>query len=180
MYHCQSVAEERNAWDRLVPVTLQWGNDPNFTQSNFQRGEKPKETWNNQDLLSFGNHKRNNSIDMILFSHLIPPQTELTWNLSPFTISVPPAKPESRPYWGFHGRANGPADHYMSCCVSCHSTASLPVGKQVMHHREDAYNDPRHSKNGQWQVHQQLGNQSALNLEQCHTNTSYQGPTNTD
>lgn len=34
-------------WDRLIPVGLQWGNDPDMTQEAWEAGQRPKEGWLN-------------------------------------------------------------------------------------------------------------------------------------
>jgi hypothetical protein len=34
-------------WDRVVPVGLMWGNDPNMNQEAFENGAKPEESWIN-------------------------------------------------------------------------------------------------------------------------------------
>ncbi|KAI8510695.1 hypothetical protein Bbelb_116110 [Branchiostoma belcheri] len=37
-----------DAWWRLVPMALQWGNDPNLTpDAYYNQGKRPKESWNN-------------------------------------------------------------------------------------------------------------------------------------
>ncbi|EIN12200.1 hypothetical protein PUNSTDRAFT_124197 [Punctularia strigosozonata HHB-11173 SS5] len=38
-----------------------------------------------------------------------------------------------RPFWGWNRRLNGPADNFMSSCVSCHATAgAMPDGSAAM------------------------------------------------
>jgi hypothetical protein len=34
-------------WENIIPVGLQWGNDPNFTFSDYKAGKRPKEGWVN-------------------------------------------------------------------------------------------------------------------------------------
>ncbi|KAJ4470543.1 hypothetical protein J3R30DRAFT_3245528, partial [Lentinula aciculospora] len=34
-------------WDRLTPVALQWGNDPDMNQEAWESGQRPKEGWVN-------------------------------------------------------------------------------------------------------------------------------------
>ena len=34
-------------WDRIIPVGLMWGNDPQLNQAAFEAGDKPKESWIN-------------------------------------------------------------------------------------------------------------------------------------
>lgn len=36
-------------WDRLTPVGVMWGNDPQLDQAAVDRGEKPVESWINPD-----------------------------------------------------------------------------------------------------------------------------------
>ena len=45
MYH-NSVKNE-NAWRRLMPVCLMWGDDPDLTEIKYNQGERPKESWVN-------------------------------------------------------------------------------------------------------------------------------------
>ncbi|KAJ9109363.1 hypothetical protein QFC21_000693 [Naganishia friedmannii] len=40
-------SEQKNPWERLVVVGLQWGDDPNLTQRAFDAGARPVETWIN-------------------------------------------------------------------------------------------------------------------------------------
>jgi len=42
-----SQESERAKWDRLMPVGLMWGNDPELTQEKFEEGVKPREQWIN-------------------------------------------------------------------------------------------------------------------------------------
>ena len=144
MYHCNAAKEEQDAWEKLAPVSLQWGNDPNFSSENYRNGEKLCQTWTNEELLSLSELK-NTNINLLLgslrkwqstFFHCPGPLNHIlkcggSRFFLPRLPSAPAAKPESRPYWGFHGRANGPADHFKSCCASCHSTASFPIGKSL-------------------------------------------------
>ena len=37
-------SQETDSWDRMMPVGLMWGNDPELTDSAFQAGAKPTET----------------------------------------------------------------------------------------------------------------------------------------
>ena len=36
-------------WDRIIPVGLMWGNDPELTQAKYEGGEKPAESWINPE-----------------------------------------------------------------------------------------------------------------------------------
>jgi hypothetical protein len=71
-------------FDNLVPVSLQWGNDPDNT------GFEMREGVINTDLKG------------IIYD----------W--------------KERPWPGFRGRANGPADNLSSACLACHGTAQWP------------------------------------------------------
>ncbi|KAL1640295.1 hypothetical protein SLS58_007111 [Diplodia intermedia] len=79
---------DKNPWDRIVPVGLQWGNDPDLTQKRYEDGQTPQESWIN------------------------PEATKLRASLH-----------GKRPFWGWNGRMNGPADNFVSACASCHSLA---------------------------------------------------------
>jgi hypothetical protein len=39
-----------NWWERMVPVGVMWGNDPNLTQQAFDQGKRVEESWINPDL----------------------------------------------------------------------------------------------------------------------------------
>ncbi|XP_078700876.1 uncharacterized protein LOC144927367 [Branchiostoma floridae x Branchiostoma belcheri] len=41
-------------WRRLVPVCLQWGNDPDLTLQRYQEGARPVQTWNNPRIRELG------------------------------------------------------------------------------------------------------------------------------
>ena len=45
MYH-ESVPNE-NPWQRLMPICLMWGNDPDLTEENYNKGQRPIESWIN-------------------------------------------------------------------------------------------------------------------------------------
>ena len=34
-------------WDRIIPVGIMWGNDPELTPTKAEAGQKPKESWIN-------------------------------------------------------------------------------------------------------------------------------------
>ena len=51
MYHCNAAGEGQDPWEKLAPVSLQWGNDPNFSSENYRNGEKLCQTWTNEELL---------------------------------------------------------------------------------------------------------------------------------
>ena len=85
-----------NPWENLVPLGLQWGNDPTdradtHTQLSF-KGPTDKTDFNDQLKEGVINHDAE-----------LPP-THLGWN----------------------GRLNGPVDNPISDCMSCHMTAQVP------------------------------------------------------
>jgi len=82
----------REGWNRLMPVGLMWGNDPELTQAKWKAGERPKESWIN------------------------PEATQLLKTLG-----------GTRPFLGWNDRMNGPADGFISACMSCHSVAQVNV-----------------------------------------------------
>jgi len=82
----------RRKWDRLLPIGLQFGNDPELTQAAYEAGERPKESWVN------------------------PEAVELLKQLG-----------GKRPFIGWNDRMNGPADGFISACLSCHSVAQIKV-----------------------------------------------------
>lgn len=45
----QSTDKLRKAWDRLIPVGLMWGDDPQLNQEAFKAGEKPQASWINPE-----------------------------------------------------------------------------------------------------------------------------------
>jgi hypothetical protein len=49
--HFSQYKEEsvRDKWNRLMPVGLMWGNDPELTQAKWEAGERPKESWVNPE-----------------------------------------------------------------------------------------------------------------------------------
>ncbi|CAH1249301.1 Hypp8577 [Branchiostoma lanceolatum] len=52
VYHSSQSSDA--PWRRLVPVCLQWGNDPDLTQQRYQEGARPVQTWNNPRLRDLG------------------------------------------------------------------------------------------------------------------------------
>ncbi|XP_078621169.1 uncharacterized protein LOC144887659 [Branchiostoma floridae x Branchiostoma japonicum] len=52
VYHSSRCSEA--SWRRLVPVCLQWGNDPDLTLQRYQEGARPVQTWNNPRLRELG------------------------------------------------------------------------------------------------------------------------------
>lgn len=102
-----------NRWENLIPVGIQWGNDPTVRDSyvNETPGQPSKRqpdggTWINPDL----------------------EQTII----NPDRNELPPM------HLGWSGRLNGPADNPASSCMSCHSTAQYPARSAIM----PQFNDP--------------------------------------
>lgn len=65
-YMYENTATGATPYDRLVPVGLMWGNDPDLTMAKVAMGEKPKETWINPDSMrkEFGwNGRLNGPVD---------------------------------------------------------------------------------------------------------------------
>jgi len=55
-------------------------------------------------------------------NHLPPPKPKESW-INPEAEKLRVGLGGTRPYWGFDGRLNGPADNFISACASCHSTS---------------------------------------------------------
>lgn len=75
-------------YDNLVPVSLQWGNDPGIYDARIAQG------WINP------------AVQGVMYG----------W--------------PARPFLGFNGRANGPADNLRSSCLSCHAAARKPRARK--------------------------------------------------
>lgn len=87
----------KNKWKNLVPVGIQWGNDPEINDS----------TWGE-------------------YTNPIPAITRRNPNLKE-TIINPDDNELPPTHLGWNGRLNGPADNYLSSCMSCHMTAQAPA-----------------------------------------------------
>ncbi|MFJ6024259.1 hypothetical protein ACIQC9_06650 [Brevundimonas sp. NPDC092305] len=85
----------QGAFEGLVPVGLQWGNDPGKTADPLGGFIDARETRLNDDLAG----------------HVWQGADEV-W--------------PQRPFPGFQGRLNGPADNRVSSCLSCHALAQWP------------------------------------------------------
>ncbi|KAF4450364.1 hypothetical protein F53441_6488 [Fusarium austroafricanum] len=95
---------KKEPWDKLTLVGLQWGNDPLFTQKDYDKTFGPKN------------------------EH---PKPKECW-INPEAEEIRIKEKGTRPFWGWNGRMNGPADNYISACASCHSTSTshpMPNGK---------------------------------------------------
>lgn len=40
-------------WDRLLPIGLMWGNDPQLDQAAYDQGKRPEESWLNPPAVKF-------------------------------------------------------------------------------------------------------------------------------
>jgi hypothetical protein len=86
-----------NPWENLVPVGLQWGNDPTIKTDTYTQ-------------ISFTTPPDKTRIN--------PRLKETVINDDP--NELPPT------HLGWDGRLNGPVDNPISSCMSCHMTAEFP------------------------------------------------------
>ncbi|KAI8495106.1 hypothetical protein Bbelb_270920 [Branchiostoma belcheri] len=143
-------------WRRLVPVSLQWGNDPDLTPEMYHGfGKRPEESWTSPRVKELKLLPNDFRVDCELCRH---------WGLSRRTGAkqncaggVEERRGRSRffcggeaergggeaerrgrrgrsfmggrPYLGYLDRTNGIVDSFISCCASCHSTSSIPAPK---------------------------------------------------
>ncbi|KAK3380697.1 hypothetical protein B0T24DRAFT_571599 [Lasiosphaeria ovina] len=42
-----SLTQHKNTWDRIIPVGIMWGNDPDLTKQDYADGKRPVESWIN-------------------------------------------------------------------------------------------------------------------------------------
>jgi hypothetical protein len=96
-YQYNGKAGNQNKWKNLVPLGIQWGNDPNVNDGT--RGE---------------------------YTNPVPVVTRRNPNLKE-TIINPDDNELPPTHLGWNGRLNGPADNYLSSCMSCHMTAQAPA-----------------------------------------------------
>ncbi|KAG8989460.1 hypothetical protein FRB94_014378 [Tulasnella sp. JGI-2019a] len=54
-----------------------------------------------------------------------------------------------RPFWGYNGRLNGPADNFISACASCHSVAQLITSAPITQPRKLVNNKFENVKSGE-------------------------------
>ncbi len=96
-YQYNGKVGNKNKWKNLIPLGIQWGNDP--------------------DVNDGGNGT---------YSNPVPSVTRINPNLKQTIIN--PDESELPPtHLGWNGRLNGPADNYLSTCMSCHMTAQAPA-----------------------------------------------------
>ncbi len=100
-------AEGRSAWDRFVPVGLQWGNDPALTSdpSGLPPGARLQETWINPDAPPFTH-------DSLGWGGRLAGPMDVATRHNVVTVS------------GKHYR--GDEKLHASSCQSCHSAAEYP------------------------------------------------------
>lgn len=96
-YQYNGMTNHDNKWKNLVPLGIQWGNDPDVNDGTD--GE---------------------------FTNPVPAVTKRNPNLKE-TIINPDDKELPPTHLGWNGRLNGPADNPRSSCMSCHMTAQAPV-----------------------------------------------------
>ncbi len=101
-FHYDTSVTNQNPWLRLRPLTLMWGDDPQLTQTAYQSGSRPVESWINAD------------------------SPIMKYRTNPPSGTTPPRT------LGWAGRGNGPVDNAMSSCMSCHSTAQLPAASPLI------------------------------------------------
>ncbi|KAG8216680.1 hypothetical protein J3R82DRAFT_6882 [Butyriboletus roseoflavus] len=51
-YACDGRKAAPNAWDNVFPIGLQYGNDPNVLQKQYDEGERPTQLWRNPIALA--------------------------------------------------------------------------------------------------------------------------------
>ncbi len=96
-YQYNGKINDKNKWKNLVPLGIQWGNDPELNDG----------TWGE-------------------YTNPVPVVTRRNPNLKE-TIINPDANELPPTHLGWNGRLNGPADNYLSSCMSCHMTAQAPA-----------------------------------------------------
>jgi hypothetical protein len=101
-FQYDSSVQADSPWKRVRPLTLMWGNDPSLTQSMYDAGLHPKESWIN------------------------PNAPIVKYRSNPPDGTNPPKT------LGWAGRGNGPVDNPISSCLSCHSTAQIPASSPLV------------------------------------------------
>jgi len=98
-YQYNGTLNKDNKWANLVPIGVQWGNDPEVNDG-----------WG-------------------AYTNPIPIVTRMNSDLKETIINDLEELPPT--HLGWNGRLNGPADKYLSSCMSCHMTAQVPVKSQM-------------------------------------------------
>jgi hypothetical protein len=96
-YQYNGKMNHKNPWKNLVPLGIQWGNDPDVNDG----------TWGEYTNPVAAVTRRNPNLKETI--------------INPDDSELPPT------HLGWNGRLNGPADNYLSSCMSCHMTAEAPV-----------------------------------------------------
>lgn len=96
-YQYNGAMNNANKWKNLVPLGIMWGNDPDVNDG----------TWG----------QYTNPVPVV--TRINPALKETIIN--PDVNELPPT------HLGWNGRLNGPADNYLSSCMSCHMTAQAPT-----------------------------------------------------
>jgi hypothetical protein len=99
------VAGSGGEWNDMVPVGLQWGNDPGVTPDMVAAGETLQDQWINPRFLS---------------------------EIARFDTDPAAPTPDTMAdryfgHLGWAGRLAGPLDNPLSSCMSCHMTAGVPA-----------------------------------------------------
>ncbi|KAJ5662260.1 uncharacterized protein N7477_009876 [Penicillium maclennaniae] len=104
------------AWNRIIPVGIMWGNDPLMNQAAFNQGSKPAESWINPKAET-------------LRVSLAGSRPSWGWNgrLNGPGASSSPCSPDSRIVLTIPTTA----DNFISSCASCHSVAQK-TGESAM------------------------------------------------
>ena len=90
--------EAESVWEKMIPLGVMWGNDPELTAS--MKDAKPKESivfYNRNEHPVNAFYPLGMSLDVDVYEHL-----------------------------GCHGRLVGPVDNPKSACLSCHATSQYP------------------------------------------------------
>ncbi|MEN9643859.1 MAG: hypothetical protein RL238_528 [Actinomycetota bacterium] len=99
------VAGSGGVWNDMVPVGLQWGNDPGLTPAMQAAGQQPVDQWINPTFL----------------------EEIARFDTEPSAPQAGTAPDRYFGHLGWAGRLAGPLDNPMSSCMSCHMTAGVPA-----------------------------------------------------
>ncbi len=103
-FQYNGALENNDRWRNLAPVGLMWGNDPEETAKIPEASAEGQGSF--PALKKFSKTPENPDLD----------ETVINQNRS----ELPPT------HLGWNGRLNGPADNFLSSCMSCHMTSSYP------------------------------------------------------
>jgi hypothetical protein len=96
-FHYDATMGDADPWKNLRPLALVWGNDPTLTESQYNAGSRPADSWVNPDS------------PIVIYRN------------------SPPAGANPPRVLGWAGRGNGQVDNPISSCLSCHMTAQIPA-----------------------------------------------------